>query len=58
MTSGTLFTIVIPTFNRADIISDAIQSVLVQTYPDFELIIIDDGSTDNTEEVVRAISDK
>ncbi|OJF68804.1 hypothetical protein BK026_08380 [Alteromonas sp. V450] len=44
--------IVLPTYNRAATIGRAIESVLNQTYPDFELLIVDDGSTDNTEIVV------
>lgn len=51
-----LFTIVIPTYNRAGFISKAIQSVLAQEYKNFEIIVVDDGSTDHTEEVVRSIS--
>ncbi|MDW8418620.1 MAG: glycosyltransferase family 2 protein [Chitinophagales bacterium] len=46
------FSIVLPTYNRADMISTAIQSVLNQTYDKWELIIMDDGSTDNTHEIV------
>lgn len=49
--------IIIPTYNRAYCILDSIKSVLNQTYPYFELLIIDDGSNDNTEEVVCAIDD-
>lgn len=49
--------VVIPTYNRAHLLYEAIQSVLNQTFTDFELIIVDDGSTDNTEEVVRSIID-
>jgi glycosyltransferase involved in cell wall biosynthesis len=49
--------VIIPTYNRADVIGRSIKSVLSQTYPDFELIIIDDGSTDNTEEVVKSFND-
>ena len=41
-----------PTYNRAGLISVAIQSVLCQTFTDWELIIVDDGSTDNTKDVV------
>ena len=45
--------VIIPTFNRAETILRALQSVLAQTYLDFDLWIIDDGSTDNTAEVVK-----
>src|SRR5262245_32601052 len=47
------FTIVIPTYNRAQLIDATIQSVLQQTYRNYEVIVVDDGSTDNTEEVVK-----
>lgn len=53
-----LFSIIIPTYNRAHLISKAIQSVLDQTYTHWELVIVDDGSTDNTEEVVRKFNDQ
>ena len=49
--------VIIPTYNRANIVGDAISSVLNQTFTDFELIVIDDGSTDETGEVVRAYAD-
>jgi glycosyltransferase involved in cell wall biosynthesis len=42
----------IPTYNRANFLTYSVNSVLQQTYPDFELIICDDGSPDNTSEVV------
>ncbi len=45
-------TVVIPTFNRGWIIEEAIQSVLAQDFLDFELIIVDDGSTDNTSAIL------
>lgn len=51
------FSIIIPTYNRAGFISKAIESVLVQTYTDWELIIVDDGSTDNTKDVVSRYKD-
>lgn len=49
--------VVMPTYNRAAVIERAIRSVLDQTYPYLELIVVDDGSGDNTGEVVRAIRD-
>lgn len=51
--------VIIPTYNRSSLISAAIGSVLSQTYIDYELLVIDDGSTDATAEIVRGIqSDK
>lgn len=44
--------VIIPTYNRAQLISQAIESVKAQSYPAIQLIIADDGSTDNTEEIV------
>lgn len=51
-------TIAIPTFNRSRYIGKAIESVLEQTYQDFELLVIDNASTDNTEDVVHSFVDK
>jgi len=51
------FSIVIPTYNRAAFLPKAIESVLAQTFADWELIIVDDGSTDNTKEVVSQYND-
>ena len=50
-------TVCIPTYNRADYLSYSINSVLGQTYEDFELIVCDDGSSDHTPEVVAAFQD-
>ena len=47
------FTVVITTYNYAHLLPDALRSLAVQTLPDFELLIVDDGSTDNTEELVE-----
>ena len=49
--------VVVPTYNRAHLVGRAIQSVLNQTYQDFEIIVVDDGSTDNTEELVKSFND-
>lgn len=50
-----LVSIIMPTYNSAFFIEEAIQSVLNQTYTHWELIIIDDGSTDNTQQVVQPL---
>lgn len=49
--------VIIPVYNREYIVSRAIQSVLQQSFKGFELIIVDDGSTDKLEEVLKACSD-
>ncbi|MBK8625159.1 MAG: glycosyltransferase family 2 protein [Saprospiraceae bacterium] len=53
-----LFSIIIPTYNRAHIIHRPIESILAQTFTDWELIIVDDGSTDDTKAVVDSYPDE
>lgn len=53
-----LVSVIIPTYNRADLVRRAIQSVLDQTYKNLEVIVVDDASTDDTEEIVKGFSDQ
>ncbi|MFT6760420.1 MAG: glycosyltransferase involved in cell wall biosynthesis, partial [Psychroserpens sp.] len=50
------FSVVTPTFNRGQFLGKAIESVQAQTISDYEHIIVDDGSVDNTEELVKEYS--
>ena len=58
MLSNPLVSVVMPTFNMENYLSEAIASVLEQTFCDFELIIIDDGSTDSSFKILDSLSDK
>lgn len=49
--------IVIPTYNRAHLIKKSLKSVLNQTYQNFEIIVVDDGSTDNTQEILESFNE-
>lgn len=53
-----MVSVIIPTYNREQVIGRSIASVLNQTYPYFELLIVDDGSVDRTKQVVERISDE
>lgn len=53
-----MFSIVIPLYNKAKSIANTIQSILGQSFADFELIIVDDGSTDDSAQVVNQFKDK
>ena len=50
--------IILPTYNRADLIMETIQSILSQTYQNWELLVIDDGSDDNTAEIISQVNDE
>lgn len=50
--------IIIPAYNIDNLIKETIESAFTQTYSDFELIVVDDGSTDNTAEIVNSYNDK
>ena len=58
MTAAPYFSVVIPTYNRASLIADAVRSVMAQTFEDFEVIVVDNGSTDETESVVTQLADE
>lgn len=57
-TENPLVSIIIPTFNRAHLIGETLDSVLTQTYQNWECIVVDDGSTDKTKEIVQEYSKK
>jgi glycosyltransferase involved in cell wall biosynthesis len=58
MNNSLFFTIVIPTYNRGKLIIDTLETVLNQSYRNFEIIVVDNYSTDNTDEVLQPYVDK
>lgn len=58
LTHTPLVSVIIPTYNRADLLRDAIASVLAQDYPNVEVIVADDGSTDHTADVVASFGSR
>lgn len=57
MEKAPFFSVILPTYNRAELLTHAVQSVIDQTFEDWELIIVDDGSTDNTRELLDTLDD-
>ena len=53
---GPYFSIILPTYNRSELLKKAIGSIMTQTYNDWELIIVDDGSTDDTKAIVETFT--
>ena len=53
MTDGHLVSVIIPSYNRADVLGRSIKSVLNQTYQNFEILVIDDHSTDSSFDVIK-----
>lgn len=56
MTEKNLVSIIIPTFNRADLLVETLDSIIEQTYKNWECLVIDDGSTDHTEDIISHYS--
>ena len=56
MNSKPLFSVIIPTYNRGEKLKRALESVIKQTYSDYEIIVCDDGSNDNTKEIIADYS--
>jgi glycosyltransferase involved in cell wall biosynthesis len=54
---GPVVSVILPTYNRGHFIAEAVESVLSQSFTDFEIIVVDDGSSDNTAEVMQGIAD-
>ena len=48
--------VIIPTYNRKDLLVDAIRSIMAQDFKSYEIIVVDDGSTDGTEKYIRSLN--
>jgi glycosyltransferase involved in cell wall biosynthesis len=55
--SRPFFSVILPVYNRAELVGRALRSCLAQTFPDFEVVAVDDGSSDGSADAVRAVSD-
>lgn len=58
MSNSELVSVIIPAYNAERFVGDTIQSVLEQSWNNIEIIIVNDGSTDNTESIIGKFSDK
>lgn len=56
--SSSLISIIIPVFNRQELITDCFNSIIAQTYDNWECIVVDDGSSDTTCDVVKSYAQK
>ena len=52
------FSVIIPTYNRQDMVVNAVKSIVAQSYENWEVVVVDDGSADNTMELIQAFDDK
>ena len=57
MASAPAATVLVAVFNGADYLPEAITSIFAQTFSDFELLVVDDGSTDQTQDILRSFPD-
>jgi len=53
-----LFSVVIPTYSRSQLLRATLESVFAQTFTDYEVIVVDDGSTDDTQEMVMSYGEQ